>query len=367
MIVGVLRLLALLVAGWATMSAAAAQSDPRVCAGLIAQLQRLDRAGSSPDAQRYQAALAQQRRQLDRALEMSDRMHCGGGGFIFGPSPAPQCPELMDRIAAMQQNEQALAARVSQYQGGDPRVEGQRQNVLAALAQNGCGGGQYAAAAPPRPRGLFDLLFGNREEEESPPPPNGPINRPEESVPRASTYRTVCVRKADGFFYPISFATTRNNFQRDAAICQRTCPGTPAEMFAYPNPGGSMKDAVAIDGQHYTDLPNAFLYKKKFVPGVSCKPAGETWVQALQGGGQNGTAATANNPGNGNGIVADDAASASRPTYDASGPPGSIGHVPAGPTGSAVAAGPPSGHSGVVIDGREPPATITTEPLDPLH
>jgi hypothetical protein len=112
------------------------------------------------------------------------------------------------------------------------------------------------------------------------------VTLPEEQAPmQSSTYRTVCVRLGDGFFYPISFATSRANFERDAAICQRTCPGTKAELFAYPNPGGSIADAVSINGEPYKDLPNAFLYQKKYVEGLSCKPAGETWAQALAGAG----------------------------------------------------------------------------------
>jgi hypothetical protein len=352
--VRLLRLVAIGLASCTLATAAAAQSQSRVCAGLTTQLDRLEHTGGSPNAQRYQAAVAQQSAQIDRAMTMSERMHCNGGG-LFGPSPSPQCPALRQRIAQMQANYNALNQQLARLQGGDPRVEAQRQNVLAALSQNGCGdqyGGRYAAAEAPRqarPRGLFDLLFGNRDDNE-PPPSNGPITLPEEQAPRSSTFRTVCVRKADGFFYPISFATTRNHFQRDADICQRTCPGTPAEMFAYPNPGGSMKDAVSLDGQPYKDLPNAFLYKKKYVPGVSCKPAGETWVQALAGSANRTAASQDQGQDGGNGILADDGR---RPRHAVD------------PNATYPADRSPD--SGVTIDGREPPRTFTTAPLDPLH
>jgi hypothetical protein len=363
--VGLLRLAAILIASWAMVSAAAAQTDPRICAGLEAQLDRMNRGAASPDAQRYQQALAQQRAQIDRALTMSDRMHCSGGGFLFGPSPAPQCPQLQNRIAQMQQNAHALEAQLRQRQGGDPRLAAARRSVLAALSQNGCGS-QYAGyqERQQRPRGLFDLLFGNRGDDEAPPAPNGPITLPEQNAPRSSTYRTVCVRKADGFFYPISFATTRNNFERDAQICRRTCPGTPAALYAYPNPGGSMKDAVSIDGQPYKDLPNAFLYKKKFVAGVSCKPSGETWAQALANTNKNVNLNAAGNEGgsgSGNGILAE----SGRPQRAVNPVPT---QAPGDDRGAPADYGQrPSYRSGVTIDGREPPTTVTTEPLDPLH
>jgi hypothetical protein len=261
-------------------AAAAAQPAPPACVALRSELARLN-AAAGPDP-RYRAAIERQRYELARAQNMARSMHCGGGGFLFGPSPAPECPDVEDRIAAMQQNLRALAG-----QGGgmvDPRLAARRDDVLAALQQNGCTGGATQPAAAPRRRGLFDFLFGGGGGEQEAPPPNGPVTLPEQQAPpQSSTYRTVCVRLGDGFFYPISFATSRANFERDAAICQRTCPGTKAELFAYPNPGGSIADAVSVDGQPYKGLPNAFLYQKKYVAGLSCKPAGETWAQALAG------------------------------------------------------------------------------------
>jgi hypothetical protein len=272
-----LRLAAMAVAALIAGGAAAvAQPLPPACVSLQNELARLNAAGG-PDP-RYQSMIERQRYELSRASQMADAMHCGGGGFLFTPSPAPQCPEVEDRIAQMQRNLQSLSARA---RGGDPRLAARRNDVLAALAQNGCGGRAQPAAAPRR-RGLFDFLFGNHGDDGA-PQPNGPITLPEEQAPQSSTYRTVCVRLGDGFFYPISFATSRANFERDAAICQRTCPGTQAELFAYPNPGGSIADAVSISGQPYKDLPNAFVYQRKYVPDVSCKPAGETWAQALAG------------------------------------------------------------------------------------
>jgi hypothetical protein len=44
-----------------------------------------------------------------------------------------------------------------------------------------------------------------------------------------------------------------------------------------------MNQAVSISGQPYSSLPNAFHYRQEFNPSCSCKPAGETWSEALKG------------------------------------------------------------------------------------
>ncbi|WP_442757521.1 DUF2865 domain-containing protein, partial [Pseudomonas sp. PM2] len=85
----------------------------------------------------------------------------------------------------------------------------------------------------------------------------GPIDQAPLDIPQVSvsTYRTVCVRTCDGFFFPISFAATPARFPSDEQMCQRQCPGTEARLFAYRNPGGDIDQAVAINGQPYSSLP----------------------------------------------------------------------------------------------------------------
>ena len=77
----------------------------------------------------------------------------------------------------------------------------------------------YAATAapPPRPQrsaGLFEQLFGSDEEAASyEPPPSVGDQSALEPAPEAGTggtnLRTICVRKCDGFFFPISFSDER--------------------------------------------------------------------------------------------------------------------------------------------------------------
>jgi NAD+--asparagine ADP-ribosyltransferase len=88
----------------------------------------------------------------------------------------------------------------------------------------------------------------------------------------------MCVRSCDGFYFPVSFATTKRNFKKDAQACKSRC-GMPASLYVFPNPGGDIKDMVSYKkGEAYDKLKNAFLYRKKFV--ASCRCAPEPWMQS---------------------------------------------------------------------------------------
>jgi hypothetical protein len=85
-----------------------------------------------------------------------------------------------------------------------------------------------------------------------------------------NTYRTVCVRLCDGYYWPISFATTPEHFARDRAKCESSC-GSPAKLYRYRNPGGEPEDMEDINGQPYTKLRTAFLYRTRYEPSCKCK------------------------------------------------------------------------------------------------
>jgi Protein of unknown function (DUF2865) len=86
-----------------------------------------------------------------------------------------------------------------------------------------------------------------------------------------ATYRTLCVRLCDGFYFPISFATRGNGLARDAEQCTASC-GLEARLFYHPNPGGSVEGMTDLLGRAYSALPTAFTYRKTLVTGCSCRP-----------------------------------------------------------------------------------------------
>lgn len=86
------------------------------------------------------------------------------------------------------------------------------------------------------------------------------------------TYRTVCVRLCDGFYFPISASVRRGRLHHDNRACMRRCDGE-ARLFYYPTDGGSAGTMVDLRGRRYADLPNAFKYRKTLVAGCGCRPA----------------------------------------------------------------------------------------------
>ena len=91
------------------------------------------------------------------------------------------------------------------------------------------------------------------------------------NVPYA-TYRTLCVRLCDGYYFPISYSTLPSRFSQDAGKCQSRC-AAPAELFVYRNPGEEPEQMVSLQGKGYNELPVAWRYRKEYVKGCSCKTA----------------------------------------------------------------------------------------------
>ncbi len=257
------------------------QGNP-VCIRLEGQLVAIDRGAGTGDPakdeqiRRYQDAQAKQQAELDRVTQQAKRMGCESSGFfsLFNGQSA-QCGPVNNQIQQMRGNLDQITTSLERLRsggiGGADR-ENQRRSVLAALAQNNCGP-QYAAAAR-GPGNFLDNLFGNNSNPI--PPPSADLAAP------SGTFRTVCVRTCDGAYFPVSFATVQARFQDDEKTCKALCPATEANLFAYRNPGEDINQAVSLNGQTYSSLPNAFKFRTEFNASCACKAAGQTWSDALK-------------------------------------------------------------------------------------
>ena len=257
------------------------QGNP-ICIRLEGQLAAVDRGASGGDPakeeqiRRYQDAQTKQQAELDRVTMQAKRMGCESSGFfsLFNGRSA-QCGPVNNQIQQMRGNLDQITTSLERMRsggiGGADR-ENQRRSVLTALAQNNCGP-QYANAARAGPGNFLENLFGDRNPNA---PPAGDFG------PQSGTFRTVCVRTCDGAYFPVSFATYQAKFQDDEKTCKALCPATEASLFAYRNPGEDINQAVSINGQPYTALPNAFKFRTEFNPSCACKAAGQTWSDALK-------------------------------------------------------------------------------------
>ena len=196
--------------------------------------------------------------------------------------PPPQCSAVNNQIAQTRANLDRVLADLQGVQGNTADREGERRNILVALGQSDCGSQyrQFANRGGGGPGGFFDSLFGG-----SGPGAAGPgsiltPNAPETTV--GNTYRTLCVRTCDGFYFPISYSTVQSKFADDEKVCQAMCPASEVALYSHRNPGEDIAQAVSSGGRNYSELPNAFAYRKAFNPSCACKAIGRNLGRGAQ-------------------------------------------------------------------------------------
>jgi hypothetical protein len=252
------------------------QRNP-ICPQLEGQLSAFDRgitdSSQSDLARRLDDTARKQQSDLERLSAQARRSGCEGNGFfsLFVSQPA-QCGPLNAQIQQARANLDRTMNDLQRAQSntGADR-EGQRRSIIGALAQNDCGP-QYRAQVN-QGGGFFDRLFG----------PGTIVNPDPTPVPASGTYKTLCVRTCDGFYFPISYSTVPASFAQDAQTCQRLCPAADTALYSHRTTGEDVNQAVSTtNGRLYTEMANAFAYRKTFNPSCSCKAAGQTWADALK-------------------------------------------------------------------------------------
>ena len=195
----------------------------------------------------------------------ADRANCYEDMFLFGRSlrRTPRCIDLDRKIQTAKSTlAQLKAQRDAITRGSSPK--GRHDDLIAELARNHCGD-QYTREYEAQ-RSRSSSIFSFFSEEEDP----GDSSRYTPSY-GASTYRTLCVRECDGFYFPISTATTEDRFQEDDAKCRSQC-AAPAELF-YHRTDQDVEQMVSLRGVPYSQMPNAFRNRKVYIRGCSCNPS----------------------------------------------------------------------------------------------
>jgi hypothetical protein len=276
----------------AALSANAAAADRQYCRHLKAQL--ASASGTRKSATmlgRYERAITDQEAELSRARRIARRSGCAG---LFGnlrEDPSGRCDPISRTIDKMERNMAMLERRRDGFARKADAPS--RREILAAIDANGCREDQTAARRLPDPvspdsdnRPVLSRVSPGIVIHRSGPPQEGdeiPADISSgEDVPASGTYRTMCVRTCDGYYFPISFATSPANFARDEQTCQARCPGTKVELY-YHVPSEESASMVSLAGVPYEDLPAAFLYRKADAPrapGCTCAVAGRSSIMA---------------------------------------------------------------------------------------
>ena len=212
-------------AGGALCAGAAAQTAPEqpaasnpICVRLEAQLAMINRGAVDParadQIKRYEDAVAKQQADLDRILAQSKKQGCEGGGFFaLFTGRSPQCGPLDSQIQQMRDNLDRTMTDLEYLKSGHNDQDGQRRALIGQLAQNNCGAQYHAAAAAAGPGSFLDALFGG-----------GTIINPGGDGAPSGTYRTVCVRTCDGYYFPISYSTVPTASPTTSALASACAP-----------------------------------------------------------------------------------------------------------------------------------------------
>jgi Protein of unknown function (DUF2865) len=256
------RLAASLLAG--TLGLALSAPGPAVaqsCFNLQAEMMQLQARGAGGnDSGRYEQAYREQSAVIARSEERARNAGCFGTGFfLFRRTPMQICSSLMPKLQEMQDNLARLDSLRRRGGGGDSYRLHELEGMMAARGCRVPDGSLYQAH-----------------------PDDNWFFKQNPAYSTGGTYRTLCVRTCDGYYFPISFSTTSDRFADDANTCAAMCPGAEAQLYYHQNPGGGPEDMVSIAGEPYSALPTAFKYRTSIDASCTCKPAGGYQVAAAQ-------------------------------------------------------------------------------------
>ena len=283
-----LRVLALFVAAIAgfAVDVSAAHAQSASCRQLEATLATLDRNGDY----RNVSTNSRDARALQQQVQRNESAYVRGGcndDAKAGRQLSRECRALAREIT---QGREELDALVRLVETGNAVAE-QREALLQEIARFGCNSRVRILDDDEDPRlagrdrgNLFDQLFdalGDTFGDES--------IRGDEFDPWGDyhTVRTLCVRKSDGFYWPISYSTLVEYVPNDADQCHQMCPGLDVDLYYYDNPGQEPEQMINMYGEPYTALPNAFKFRTEFDKSASCKPVvnyGTITMAELPGG-----------------------------------------------------------------------------------
>ena len=297
---------AVVVVGGLVAVAAPAAAQSYICNDLTAKLAVLQKRPAT-SADRWAGAISEQRQAIEQ--NRASQQRCG--------NPAdPRCAAIAERGRQMAANLAVLERQHSKLGGAQSGAAAEETRIRTLMAQLRCGERQapgaqpitatfdgsrsrvtingatpgqapvtYRIAAPGETppgvttapkrenRGLFGMLFGGGVSDPTEPDPGEEqVIDPSTAQMLSGSYRTLCVRTCDGYFFPISFGASQGRLRTDANVCRALCPAAETRLYYHVNPGQEAEQAIAADGtgEPLTRLPNAFRYRTEVVSGCTC-------------------------------------------------------------------------------------------------
>ncbi len=240
-----------------------AHAQASACRSLQQQLNALERNADFRGSRGNANDLRALQRDVQRAESTYVRNGCNADAKA-GRTLSNQCRTIARQILRGREQVEQLSRSV-QTAGS---VSQQREAVLQEMARFDCNA--RSSARTERNRGnLFEQLFDMFESDGF--DGEGGV-RGEEFNPYGSyhTVRTLCVRKTDGFYWPISFSTLVDYVPNDAEACRAQCPGLDVDLYYHDNPGQEPEQMINQYGERYAALPTAFRFRTDFDTESKC-------------------------------------------------------------------------------------------------
>lgn len=277
-----------LAAALAAAGPALAQST--ACLRLANELAAIDSGGgfngpASPRYRQYEAAIRDQKAQIGKTQRAARQNGCATG------SRSNICRRIAGSLAQMNSNLRELEQTLRQLaprKGGAAR---QRLAIVAEMDRNGCQirvrGTEASLRAEPRRRSLLEQIFGVRTYTADGGRSTGYQYEPDNSLTsRYGTFRTLCVRTCDGYYFPISFSTVPDRFAEDEATCEAMCPGQNVELFFHAMPAQDSEDMISYrTDEPYASMSTAFNYRKEVKEECACRQARRSNITEIAGTG----------------------------------------------------------------------------------
>ena len=195
---------------------------------------------------RYSSAVERQRNEIARARRMQGRAGCTR-------RTNSACKKLNATVSRMEERVSELETLRDSAMGREGSAS-TRARLLAKLEASGC-------------------RADRRETRDDPPSPKERDSvevvgaRPQGTT---GTFRTMCVRTCDGYYFPVSNHATPKSFGAAAQQCANMCPLSETRLYVHPQ-DAPMNEMVDRFGRPYSATPFAFRHQaRNYVPNKSC-------------------------------------------------------------------------------------------------
>ena len=280
--------------GFVLNSVQPANAQSRICRQLTAQLASIQtgnvQRAADPRYREYDDAVRQQQVQLTKTRKIAKQTGCLKRG-LFGllNKNNSRCGRILDGIERMEINLDRLKSTRAKFAPNQGGGSNERKRIIRQMQNRRCDlsgviDTRQVKRDPNRRRSLVEQVFGVRTYGDDGRRGVDEYGVDLELANQYGTYRTLCVRTCDGYYFPISFSTVPGRFETDEQTCQAMCPGTEVSLFHHKMPLEDSEEMISYRTQiPYADEPYAFSYRKEIKQDCKCRFSTGSNLEATAG------------------------------------------------------------------------------------